>query len=336
MKYKRLLALVMVLILCLFAAGCGNENEKETAGTGIDYAKSDYWLAMPASVEKEADVFYLYPTVWQKAREDDPNICSIDEPAMLENAKKVFAIQATAFETAANIYAPYYRQADAAALLNLSLEEQDKVQGSTPKEDVFAAFDYYIKNCNDGRPFILAGHSQGSKLLTYLLSEYMGEHPDVYKRMIAAYVIGYSITPDYLAANPHLKFAEGPDDTGVIISYNTQSPEYEGSNPVVLPGALVINPITWTRDETLATSEESLGSLELNEQGEFVTVKNYADAQVSKAKGAVLCSTVDPEKLYTGSKVFGVGIFHGFDYPLYYYNIKENAENRTRIFLSRQ
>lgn len=26
--------------------------------------------------------------------------------------------------------------------------------------------------------------------------------------MIAAYVIGYSITEDYLKANPHLKFAE--------------------------------------------------------------------------------------------------------------------------------
>jgi hypothetical protein len=72
----------------------------------------------------------------------------------------------------------------------------------------------------------------------------MKEHPEVYERMIAAYVIGYSITEDYLTQNPHLKFATGPDDIGVIISYNTEAPDVAaGVNPVVWPGALVINPI---------------------------------------------------------------------------------------------
>ena len=31
--------------------------------------------------------------------------------------------------------------------------------------------------------------------------------------MIAAYVIGYSVTKDYLAQNTHLKFAAGAGDT---------------------------------------------------------------------------------------------------------------------------
>ena len=38
-----------------------------------------------------------------------------------------------------------------------------KFLGEIPKADVFAAFDYYIKHYNNGRPFILAGHSQGSQ-----------------------------------------------------------------------------------------------------------------------------------------------------------------------------
>ena len=88
----------------------------------------------------------------------------------------------------------------------------------------------------------------------------MKENPKVCDRMIAAYVIGYSITPGYLAQNPHLKFAEGPDDTGVIISYNTEAPNVVGNNPVVLPGAMAINPISWTREESLAKAEENLGS----------------------------------------------------------------------------
>ena len=41
-----------------------------------------------------------------------------------------------------------------------------------------------------------------------LMADYMKKNPEVYKRMIAAYVPGYSITPQYLAQNPELKFAE--------------------------------------------------------------------------------------------------------------------------------
>ena len=232
-------------------------------------------------------------------------------------------------------FIPYYRQADAAYTLNLPLEEQDSIIGGIPKTDVFTAFDYYIKNHNNGRPFILAGHSQGSNVLVYLLSEYMKENPKVYARMIVAYVIGYSITEDYLTKNPHLKFAEGPDDTGVIISYNTEAPEVQGNNPVILPGAIAINPINWTREETLATAQDSLGSILPNTEGKYVPVKNYADARVDKARCALICSTAEVEKWSPGNVVFIKGIYHSYDYPFYYYNIRENAANRTKIFLNK-
>lgn len=150
--------------------------------------------------------------------------------------------------------------------------------------------------------------------------------------MIAAYVIGYSITGDYLAKNPHLKFAEGPDDTGVIISYNTEAPVIEGKSPLVLPGAISINPITWTRGEKLATAEESLGSMFLNSEGQIGLVKNYADARVNKARGVVIC-TVDPKTLPPTH--WTKGIYHSFDYAFYYYNIRENAANRAKHFLNK-
>jgi len=34
------------------------------------------------------------------------------------------------------------------------------------------------------------------------ISGYLKDNPEVYKRMIAAYIIGYPVTPSYLAANP--------------------------------------------------------------------------------------------------------------------------------------
>jgi len=45
----------------------------------------------------------------------------------------------------------------------------------------------------------------------------------------------------------------------VIISYNTESPNVApGTNRTTLPGGISINPITWTRDETLAPALEKL------------------------------------------------------------------------------
>ena len=323
--------IVMGFVLTL-NNGCKSDSRTpQYIPTATDYSQAAHWLSLPATV-KPVDVFYLYPTAWKKINTTDPNICEIDNASMLSGSNAAFKRQATAFEPVGNIYAPYYRQADAAYTLSLSPPEREKVVGGIPTLDAVAAFDYYIKHCNNGRPFILAGHSQGSNVLMYLLAGYMKENPAVYARMITAYVIGYSITPEYLAENPHLKFAEGPDDTGVIISYNTQAPYVAiGANPVVLDGALAINPITWTREETLVTTAEGLGSFMPDSTGVFSQVPQYADARIDKTKCAVI-TTADSSGLVQG---FGPGIFHSYDYPFYYYNIRENAANRTKKFLNK-
>ena len=330
MNAKKIILVVMALLFSLTFTAYANTE------AATNYANPEHWLALPASPDKPVDVFYLYPTVFQKVNKNEPNICNIDNPVMVKYSQLALAFQASAFDPVGNIYAPYYRQADAAYTLGLPLAEQHKVVGGIPTTDASAAFDHYINNFNNGRPFILAGHSQGSNVLLYLLSDYMKKHPEVYRRMIAAYVIGYSITPEYLAKNPHLKFAKGAKDTGVIISYNTEAPQVAGKNPVVLPGAMAINPITWTRGEKTATAAESLGSVDMDENGKLITLKKYADARVDKAKGVLICSTVDVDKLSPGNQVFPKGVYHRYDYPFYYYNLRENAAVRTNRFLQEQ
>jgi len=328
-KKMLLLPIIFIITIALLLTGCTVENN------ATDYSKAEHWLSLPAASQKEVDIFYLYPTAWKKTNADDPDICEINNPSMLKGSKAVFARQATAFEPVGNIYAPYYRQVDISSRILLPIKEQEKIVGGIPKADAIAAFEYYIEHYNNGRPFILAAHSQGSNVMAYLLSGYMKENPKVYSRMIAAYVIGYSITDEYLAANPHLKFATGPDDTGVIISYNTEAPKIEGVNPVLMPGANVINPISWTREETLAPAEDSLGSILPNKDLIFVPVGKYADARVDKSKGVLICSTANMDKLAPGNEFFGKGVYHSYDYPFYYFNIRENAANRARIFLDK-
>ena len=306
-----------------------------------DYSQPNHWLNVPPANDKAVDVFYLYPTSWQRMGESAPHYAEIDNPTMLKGSKLVYGRSAIAFEDIANIYAPYYRQDDAGPeFLAMSLEQQKNVVKGIPLTDGMAAFDYYIKNYNQGRPFILASHSQGSNVMIFILADYMKAHPDVYKRMVAAYVIGWTVDKQYLADNPHLKFAEGGDDTGVIISYNTEAPTIPGVNPTIKPGAIAINPINWSREEILAPASENLGSLAMNPDGtpvrdangKLVAVKNYADAKVDKTKGVLICSTVGQEKLAVG---LGPGIYHSYDYPFYFFNLKENAARRVKNFLNK-
>lgn len=328
--------LIIALLLSFSLAACGSARHDS-----VDYSRPEHWLSLPAAATKGVDVFYLYPTAWQKTNASDPSICEIDNASMLYYSKNAYQRQATAFEPVGNIYAPYYRQVD----LTPPPEVRTKLTAGIPTSDSVAAFDYYIQHYNNGRPFILAAHSQGSDVLVNLLAGYMKEHPALQERMIAAYVIGYSVTTSYLAANPHLKFAEGADDTGVIISYNTEAPDtVAGTNPVVLPGALAINPITWTRSETLAPASQNLGSIMVNPdgspvrdaQGNILKVMNYADAQVDLARGVVICTTTDENKLAPGNATFGRGVYHSFDIPFYYFDIRQNAANRVEKYLNKK
>ncbi|MBC3886906.1 DUF3089 domain-containing protein [Acetobacterium paludosum] len=329
MKRKKIALAVAILSLSMLLTACGNKKDV------TDYSKTENWMNLPTTTDKEVDVFYLYPTTYSPADQTNPSISTIDDAGMVQNAKIAYGRQATAFETVGNIYAPYYRQD------NLSPVDREETIAGIPTTDATAAFDYYIKHYNNGRPFILVGHSQGADVMSNLLSGYLKDHPDVYKRMVVAYVIGFTVTNDYLTANPHLKFAEGPDDTGVIVSYNTEAETVlPPGNPVVTEGALVINPINWKRDETLATAAENLGSIALNRDGSAVLnaegkiepVMNFADAQINLAKGVLICSTANVDLLSPGSATFGKGVYHTFDYPFYYFNLRENAENRTNKY----
>ena len=337
MKVKNSL-LYFVLLLSISLSGC--EGSSGAAISVTDYAQTAHWLMLTSSPFKDVDVFYVYPTAYAKLAPSDPNFCSIDNASMVQGAKAAFQRQATAFAPYTNIYAPYYRQWDARYQLALPIAKQDENIRNVPGADVLAAFEYYLKHFNDNRPFILAGHSQGAAVLKYILSDYMKDHPDVYRRMIAAYVVGQSITAEYLAQNPHLKFATGPTDTGVIVSWNTEAPVIDGTNPVTQPGGIAINPITWTTEEDTADASLNRGSIELDpstglpkldQYGEILRVTTLADATVNKARGVVICSTVNPHDYFFG---FPLGVYHTFDYPFYFFNVRQNAADRIQQYFA--
>ena len=322
-------------LLILSTARCSKDSDIVEV---TDYSKPEHWLALPSNPDKPVDVFYLYPTAWTPDSPTEPVYCAIDNPSMISGAAFAYSVQATAFETVGNMYAPFYRQMNATYAQSKTEEERWELADSFPVADAIAAFDYYIRHYNNGRPFILAAHSQGSHVMFFLLSRYMREHlDDVYPRMIAVYPVGYPLTADFLDANDHLKFAEGPDDVGVIISFNTQSPNVAFGDNVIMTTKLgmVINPINWKRDETPAPASESLGSYMPGPDNGFVKVPAYADACIDLTMGVLICNSVDENALYQPASNMGLGVYHAWDYPFYYYNLRQNAENRVNKYFGK-
>ena len=275
--YSLLLSVMLAATACLTLTACTSNDDnattpaddwrkdvpevaKDIAGlekyqTPVDYSQATNWLSLPAATDKSVDVFFVYPTT--EGYCEPTEIVDIDDAVMVEGAKGTLTFQASAFAESCNMFAPYYRQIS----LPGTGTNYQQIIDYISLFDATRALDYYFEHLNQGRPFIIAGHSQGAATVISLLGHYLKEHPEYQKLMVAAYPIGFSVTRQWLSENPQLKFAEGPTDTGVVVTWNTEGPgNKQASNVCVLPGAISINPINWKRDDTYAPAADNLGS----------------------------------------------------------------------------
>ena len=329
-------------------ADCTMTEYKVTnlAGTPTDYSDPDNWAHLPEHADKDVDTIFIYPTVYANAAPDAPAIVPVDDPLLRAGVQNYYSQGPQVFEDLTNLYVPYYRQSNLAALVRLKPEEVIPFQLREQRTDVYAALDYYFEHYNQGRPFILAGHSQGSIMLKIAFRDYFLEHASDLKRMVAAYVLGFSITTDDLAANPALKFAGRADDTGVIVSWNTEGPESRNEHScVVLKNAIAINPLNWKRDDSYAPASENLGDrIPVYDRTRLRAVDfqehhpGLADARLNVERGVVVCSTLPDwyiRPVRPGAKnLFGPASLHLLDYPAYWNNIRENVQTRIKAYFS--
>jgi hypothetical protein len=307
-----------------------------------DYGDPDNWLACPPALSathgvspKAVDVFFVYPTSWRNT--GGIPLADIGNPEMRQWADYYLKTRASALETVGNIYAPFYRQLDSAYLLSSDPGKIKQPYWAAPFADVIAAFDYYIRRHNAGRPFVLFGHSQGSLALQCLLFTYMRDHPEVYSRMVAAYTIGTVWTAEDYAAHPWLKPARFSSDVGVVIAYNTEASHVDGANPFAAAQAVTINPLSWTQTTAHIPRTRSLGSVIAAPDGTLTAVSQMADARYEPSRGTIICTTVDREAFSSAPAsraYFPIGVLHENDIPLYYFDLRHNAVERTRAFLA--
>lgn len=323
--------LILVLTLTFSSTACLAglpEFGPDSVPPALDYAETASWLTVPdIPGEHPVDIFWVYPTI---LHDDVHWLMDVNSPAMRETARNTITRQASVFLDNSNLYVPMYRQMNMAAL-SLSPAEQDKLI-QYGMEDVWQALNHYLSNLNQGRPFILAGHSQGSDILVELMVKHWGSL-NVENRLVAGYTIGWSITRDNLETNPALKMCTDARQNGCFVAYNTVAAGRQSVAPTILPGSVVVNPLTWTTDDAYAPAELNLGGRFFNEDGSVQDVPNFTSAQV-KDFGLVV-EPKDPKLVTIESSTFPQGVYHQFDYSLFYENLRQNVRDRIDAYFNK-
>ena len=326
-QFLSLLFTVIVLSYMFFACSKEKDIPYKIVDQPTDYASSDNWAKNAGTNGRwPVDVFYLYPTVFKGPE----LVAEVSNPQMRAALPIIQTRQVAVYADSCNIFIPYYRQMNADSMLIKSLDEQDVLMRRYAVVDAIAAFNYYWEHYNNGRPFILAGHSQGSNLALYIL-ETLQNRPEIRSKLVAAYVVGYSVSDSWMQKLPTTPFGQNYNDTGVILSWNTEAPGVTKPNPVITDSSVrVINPIIWTTNTTYAPKELSKGSKFL-ENGVMVEYPQYADAQVYPERCVILLTSQDYTD-YQLTPLFPKGVLHGFDYDLYHNDIKQNVADRITAY----
>ena len=298
--------------------------------TPPNYADASNWAVLPNNypqalveivgeyVAKDADVFFVYPTLLTDKKDPSWN-ADIQRNEIRESViNQSVKYQASAFAAAGNLYVPFYRQSHYKIYVAPHKQEEEKSR-KLAYSDVRAAFQYYLKHHNKGRPIIIASHSQGSIMCGMLLKEFFDGTP-LQDQLIAAYIPGIKFTEQNFE---HLNEMDQPLSTGGYVSWNTYKiKKYPWNYDQWYKGGTTTNPITWDNANQTDASKH-LGVL--NSDG-----KIYPNALSIERIDGMIWSTVPkiPKRFWLSF----VKNYHFADINLFWKDIEKNAIDRLNAY----
>jgi hypothetical protein len=209
-------------------------NECMNDITATEFAKDGTTKSVPrpAAATPAFDCFYLYPTVDLSGggnTKDFSNVTPMLDPLMA---------QAAPFRQLCNVYAPLYRQqAIAPSTGGDSGSGGFTGDAALADGDVKKAFEHYMEKYNQGRRFVLIGHSQGSMKLIKLIQDKIDNDAALRVKLISALLIG---VPSMLLNAPtgadggaadvggtfkNVKFCSRASQPMCVIAYNSFAKE---------------------------------------------------------------------------------------------------------------
>jgi len=321
-----------------------------------DYSLAASWGALPdradaadvvpnAEVQDrqataEVDVFFVHPTTffgtagWNQSL-DDTSTNRLTDTFVLRG-------QASVFNGCCRIYAPRYRQATIYSFMDGSGSGKAALQ--LAYEDVERAFDYFIEHYNQGRPFILASHSQGSVHVRTLLERRI-TGTALRERLVAAYPIGFGINREEMAkAVPDVPVCESAEQIGCVVTWNAVGPK---AQPWGDPRKnICVNPLTWRADGAAAEASLNLGGVAYPGTFEgtladvkgvpedFIAAKPVLETAVADAQcvdGMLLVKEIHSKNY--AARPMGRDNYHIYDYNLFHMNLRRNVEQRVAAYL---
>jgi len=335
---KRSYYLFKIVLICLLGivVSCRSSYLTETfeeskAPLRPNYQEEKNWAVLPSKYTEKlkevagnnalkADVFYVYPTLISGKKDIRWNVAT-DDPLQKDMVlNKAVHFQASAWATSGTIYVPYYRQAHIRSyrMLNKGGEEALKLAYT----DIKAAFKTYLEKYNNGKPIILASHSQGTTHTTLLLKEFFDNKP-LQKQLVAAYLIGIGTKKDEFKTIHEMST---PNETGGFVSWNTyKKNKFPKKYENWFKGKVSTNPITW--DDTKLTKRTAhKGFL-------FSNDKIYDKALKLEVIDGMVWTTLPrfPLRIFLLFKKN----YHVGDVNLFWKDIQENAELRTESWLEK-
>jgi Protein of unknown function (DUF3089) len=293
--------------------------------------------ASPAARLSDVDVFYVHPTTSKSREVWNQDIANAEENRWVDES--VVARQASVFNNCCRVFSPRYRAATARAFTSPAGRD---AAFALAFSDIERAFDWYLANENKGRPFIIAGHSQGAFHMATLLEKRIDGTP-LQARLVAAYIIGINLAEGdfgrrYTSARPCIR----PADTGCVLQWQAylassdvaKAAGYSQSTFVAkygdIPGkqSVCVNPLTFDARRPAASARRSQGAVP-GEPG-FGVVRPLMRGKVAaRCDQGILVVDVDPalelQPLVGGS-------MHYHDFGLFYAEIRADAARRASAF----
>ena len=327
---RKTLILIVALTAMLCLVQCAQVRTVSVSPVGYvpaspDYKDSAQWYINYRNAD--ADIFYIISTEVGDYFLPDGQMCHFYDtrndsirPYLQGEMSGVDALLSGEL----NYYSPYYRQCTMQTFTSDSLAAE---RMPLAMSDVRRAFRYYLEHLNGGRPFVLAGFSQGAMHMLQLMKEM---DQSVYERMIAAYCIGFVVTPEDMRASRNIRPATGADDTGVTICYNSVR-DAQAVNLFASKGRSVfaINPVNWQTDETPATwqTEPTPWKPIAQQTKDTLTVHLDSATNLIFVDGYSATDYMIP---IIGKE----GNYHSREIWLYREKLRQNIAQRTERFLS--
>ncbi len=311
--------------------------EPDAVPAAPDYSNMQFWSALPDRIDSadhiphnsaiklsdgqknaSVDVFYIYPTMFFSRNEWNADVQDVELNAIIDG--RAVKNQASVFNGSCRVYVPRYRQATYNAYFSLTNPDAMKAF-QLAYDDVKTAFQYYLDHYNNGRPIIIAGHSQGTTHAKKLLQDFFDGKP-LQSQLVCAYLIGM---PVYNNEFSHIQPCDSAGETGCFVTWRSY---LEGEEPKAKfasdnkENIVVNNPLTYTRDAGLAASTCNLGGLGRDSETIY---EHVCSAQVHG--DIVWVSRPDvPGKYFIPKNL------HVADYNLYWLTMRENVKLRIERF----